>query len=86
MSVSIIVFQDQKKLHEMLHLYQGRLDHCFSLTPTTLRHQLQMDEEAGYSITDEVTADQMTMRILDAFQHVGCTTLYIISAAFTIFE
>ena len=37
-----------------------------------------MDKEAGYSITDEVTADQMTMRILDAFQHVGCTTLYII--------
>ena len=62
----------------MLNIFQGRLDHCFSLTPTTIRHQLQMDEEAGYSITDEVTADQMTMKMLDAFHHVGCAFLKIL--------
>lgn len=40
----------------------SRLEHLFSKTDPLLRAQLQMDAEASYSITDDVTADEITAK------------------------
>ena len=57
------IAKDERRLKELMLGNQGRLEHCFKLTPTSIRLQLSMDEEAGYSITDEVTADEITMKV-----------------------
>ena len=59
------IAKDENRLKELLKGNQGRLEHCFKLTPIHIREQLQMDQEAGYSITDEITADQITTNIVN---------------------
>ena len=59
--------KDEERLTALIKGNQGRLEHCFKKTPLHLRQLLQMDEEAGYSITDEVTADEMTQKVVSTF-------------------
>ena len=58
------VAKDERRLMALVQGDQGRLEHCFKKTPKHVRALLQMDQEAGFSITDEVTADQITEKVV----------------------
>jgi predicted RNA methylase len=60
-----IIAQDFKEVKKLMERYSSRIDYLFSKTNPKVRERLKLDDTAMYSVTDEITADEITALMVE---------------------
>ena len=60
-----IVAQDFKEVKKLMERCSSRIDYLFSKTNPKVRERLKLDDTAMYSVTDEITADEITALMVE---------------------